>query len=327
MKITLVMASDEEGGLEKHVLELAAGLSQSHEVSLIAHQKYKSQVKSAVNFVAFDMSGSRYNPWTKYRLKKLILTTEPQVLHAHASKTAKLLQGILNSLNFPCVVTMHGAKKNIKTYLAFDHIICVSKRLAQIVGQPHKVSVVYNGISLNITAQPFVKNRKFIAIGRLNEVKGFNLLLAAWQNIPCELTIIGDGEERDSLEKLIKEYQLADRVKLYGYSNNIHPLIAEHEALIVSSLREGGPYTLAETLLLERPVIGTNVGMMSEFIPTEFLCEPNNILALQQLIQNYLKISDPESSFKTAYVLAQEQLTFTKMIDHTVQVYQSLFSV
>ncbi len=71
MKITLVMASDEEGGLEKHVLELAAGLSQSHEVSLIAHQKYKSQVKSAVNFVAFDMSGSRYNPWTKYRLKKI----------------------------------------------------------------------------------------------------------------------------------------------------------------------------------------------------------------------------------------------------------------
>jgi hypothetical protein len=38
----------------------------------------------------------------------------------------------------------------------YNHIICVSKRLAQIVGQPHKVSVVYNGISLNITAQPFV---------------------------------------------------------------------------------------------------------------------------------------------------------------------------
>ncbi len=70
MKITLVMASDEEGGLEKHVLELAAGLSQAHEVSLIAHQKYQSQVESSVNFVAFDMSGSRYNPWTKYLLKK-----------------------------------------------------------------------------------------------------------------------------------------------------------------------------------------------------------------------------------------------------------------
>lgn len=327
MKITLIMASDEEGGLEKHVLELATGLSQAHEVSLIAHQKYKSQVKSSVNFVAFDMSGSRYNPWTKYQLKKTILATEPQVLHAHASKTATLLQSMVAGFDFPCVVTVHGAKKKVDSYLAFDHIICVSGHLAQMVGQPHKVSVVYNGISLTIPAQPFIKNRKFIAIGRLNKVKGFSLLLAAWRNISCELTIVGDGEERDRLEKLIQEYQLADRVKLYGYSDNIHPLIAEHEALIVSSLREGGPYTLAESLLLNRPVIGTDVGMMSEFIPVEFLCKPNQILPLQQLIQNYLEVSDIEECFKIPYALAQEQLTFTKMIDHTVQVYQSLFSV
>ncbi|MCZ3130088.1 glycosyltransferase [Acinetobacter baumannii] len=326
MKITLVMASDEEGGLEKHVLELAAGLSQAHEVSLIAHQKYQSQVESSVNFVAIDMSGSRYNPWTKYLLKKTILGTEPQVLHAHASKTAKLLQGMIAGFDFPCVVTIHGAKKKIDSYLAFDHIICVSKRLAQIVGQPEKLSVVYNGISLNMPAQSFVKNRKFIAIGRLNEVKGFDLLLAAWRNISHQLTIVGDGEEREKLEQLIQEYQLADRVHLYGYSDNIHPLITDHEALIVSSLREGGPYTLAESLLLQRPVLGTDVGMMAEFIPVEFLCEPNNIEALQQVIQNYLDVVAPEASFKQAYALAQEQLTFTKMIDNTVKVYQSLLS-
>ncbi|MFV5614635.1 glycosyltransferase, partial [Acinetobacter baumannii] len=60
--------------------------------------------------------------------------------------------------------------------------------------------------------------------------------------------------------------------------------------------------------------------------PVEFLCEPNNIEALQQVIQNYLDVVVLEASFKKAYALAQEQLTFTKMIDHTVQVYQSLLS-
>ncbi|MFX6610359.1 glycosyltransferase, partial [Acinetobacter baumannii] len=60
--------------------------------------------------------------------------------------------------------------------------------------------------------------------------------------------------------------------------------------------------------------------------PVEFLCEPNNIEALQQVIQNYLDVVAPEASFKQAYVLAQEQLTFTKMIDNTVKVYQSLLS-
>ena len=49
--------------------------------------------------------------------------------------------------------------------------------------------------------------------------------------------------------------------------------------------------------------------MMAEFIPVEFLCEPNNIEALQQVIQNYLDVVAPEASFKQAYALAQEQLT------------------
>jgi len=112
MNITLVMASDEEGGLEKHVLELAEGLAEFHQVSLIAHQKYQSQLSKKVNFVVFDMSGSRYNPWTKYQLKKVILATQPDILHAHASKTAKLLQGMLKQFSFPSVVTVHGKKKS-----------------------------------------------------------------------------------------------------------------------------------------------------------------------------------------------------------------------
>ena len=37
-------------------------------------------------------------------------------------------------------------------------------------------------------------------------------------------------------------------------------------------------------------MLGTDVGMMAEFIPVEFLCEPNNIEALQQVIQNYLDV-------------------------------------
>ena len=104
MRITLVMASDEDGGLEKHVLELADGLAETgHRVSVIAHPRYQYQLKQHINFVAFDMSGSRYNPLTKYRLKKEILKTDPEILHAHASKTAKLLQSMLQQ--FPYVVS------------------------------------------------------------------------------------------------------------------------------------------------------------------------------------------------------------------------------
>lgn len=321
MRITMVMASDEDGGLEKHVIELSNGLAEQHQVSLIAHSRFSHLISPKVNFVEMDMSGSRHNPFTKIKLKRKILETKPDVLHAHASKTAKLLQHMISGFDFPSVVTMHGLKTNIKAYLAFDRIIAVSQRLANEINQPNTVSVVYNGAVVTEPVTPFQRNHKFLAIGRLNEVKGFDVLIRAWLDISHELLIIGDGEEQEKLQHLIEQLNLQDRVKLYGYSDHIHQQLNQAEALIISSHREGGPYTLSEALLLHRPVIGTDVGMMSEFVPSEFLCEINQSDALHQLIKRYINEPDVEQKFSNSFDLAKQQLSFDKMIAHTIDVY------
>jgi len=44
MKVTLVMAGDEEGGLEKHVVELANCLMKHHQVTVVAHENYRSRL-------------------------------------------------------------------------------------------------------------------------------------------------------------------------------------------------------------------------------------------------------------------------------------------
>ena len=322
MRITLVMASAEDGGLEKHVIELANGLSQTNKVSLIAHSRFSSLVNPAVNFVEMDLSGSRHNPWTKYQLKKKILATQPEVLHVHAAKTAQFVQSMVVGFHFPCIVTVHGQKKKNQVNQAFDQIIVVSEQLKLQLPDPSKVSVVYNGVEIKESVTPFQKNRKFIAIGRLNEVKGFDVLLKAWQHIPHHLTIAGEGEQRPQLEQLIQEYDLPNRVKLVGHSTEIQKLICEHEALIVSSLREGGPYTLGEALLLQRPVIGTRVGMMQEFLANEYLCEPNDAVALQHVIEHYCAQEHSTDAFQPAFDLAQQHLTIQHMLSNTVTVYQ-----
>ena len=92
----------------------------------------------------------------------------------------------------------------------------------------------------------------------------------------------------------------------------------------MSSLREGGPYTLAESLLLQRPVLGTNVGMMAEFVPADFLCGTGSSASLNNLIGNYLLEDDPSILFTMTYERAKEQLTFQKMIENTIKTYQNL---
>lgn len=195
MRITLVMASAEDGGLEKHVIELANGLSRQHAVSLIAHPRFLDQVDEKVSFIAMDMRGSRHNPWLKYKLKNKIKETAPDIVHAHASKTAQLMQSMVKKLSVPCLVTIHGVKSNVKPYLDFDHIIAVSQRLVKAL-PALKTSVVHNGVNYDaLKVIPFAKNRKFIAIGRLNEVKGFDILLRAWAELPYHLTIAGEGNK------------------------------------------------------------------------------------------------------------------------------------
>lgn len=321
MRITLVMASCEDGGLEKHVIELANGLALEHHVSLIAHPRFKTWLSDRVELINFDMSGSRHNPWTKYQLKKKIQMTAPDIVHAHASKTAQLMSGLIKKIKVPCIVTVHGAKSKLKPYAAFDTIIAVSQKLAEHINLPSKTEVIYNGVMLSQATQPWEKNRKFLAIGRLNEVKGFDVLIQAWVGIEAQLNIYGEGEQLQRLQALIEQLGLHNQVKLCGFSHEIQQKISQHEALIVSAQREGGPYTLSEALLLNRPVIGTDVGMMAEFVPDEFLCVPNEINELRRIILAYLCTQDPLSLYQPAFEKAKKNLTYTAMLEQTLLTY------
>ena len=86
MHICMVMAGDEEGGLEKHVVELANGLAQAgQKVTLIAHEKYAERV-SGVEFKALDLSKSRK---TRFCCGSCIRPLKPRMLMSCMCKPTK----------------------------------------------------------------------------------------------------------------------------------------------------------------------------------------------------------------------------------------------
>ncbi|NWK53156.1 glycosyltransferase [Acinetobacter sp. SwsAc5] len=328
MHICLVMAGDEDGGLEKHVVELANGLVKyGHKVTLIAHEKYQSRV-DGVDFKALDLSKGRRNLILLWQLYHLVKSIRADVLHVHANKAVTMIAPFLTWLKIPSVATLHNFKRNITAFEKFDRVIAVSQSVANQFSNQQKVRVVLNGVSVpknEVSEKKINSNIQALAIGRLVPAKGFDLLIEAWQGISANLIIIGDGPDRESLQQQIDLLGLQQNIQLLGHRSDVNELLYKSDILVISSRNEGGPYTLSEALLSNRPVISTNVGMVSDILPFEFICPIQDVLALHNLIEKHFSnFKDLEQSFKPIYELAKQNLTIDAMLEHTVQVYQEL---
>lgn len=341
-RITMVMAGDEEGGLEKHVVELSNGLAaRGYSVSVIAHAKYQSRLSHDVSFYALDLSRSRRNPLVLWQLYQAIKQSQPQLLHVQANKAVAMVAPLLNWLKVPAVATLHNRKKQLKAFGRFDRIIAVSQQVATqfeqtAINAQNKVRVVLNGVAIQHAPKPDLnpdqktslkskQNIQAIAIGRLVTAKGFDLLIEAWQGISANLWIVGDGSDIDALHSQIQQAGLADRIELLGHRHDIADLLTQADVFIISSRNEGGPYTLAEALLLQTPVLATQVGMVPDVLPVALTCEPNNSVALHQLLQTYVpQLKLLHTLSEPVYQFAQDHLSFEAMLTHTIAVYEEL---
>ncbi len=328
MHICMVMAGDEEGGLEKHVVELANALVRSgQQVTLIAHQKYAERVHGVI-FKALDLSKSRKNPILLWKLYKTIQATQADLVHVQASKAAAMVAPLLRWLKQPSVATVHGLKKNTRAFTQFNRIIAVSQNVARLFSDDSKVRIVFNGVKqpeFDVTSRKVQQPLQAIAIGRLVSVKGFDLLIDAWKDVDAQLWIVGDGSEKEALQQQIDGLGLAQKIRLLGQRDDINQLLQQADFLVISSRKEGGPYTLAEALLMHCPVISTDVGMVSQILPDTMICPVEDTRALQQLIQQSVNnYSTLQQHSQALYTLAQQQLTLEAMTANTLEVYREI---
>ncbi len=73
--------------------------------------------------------------------------------------------------------------------------------------------------------------------------------------------LLGDGDDRAKLTQYINENDLKDNVKILGFIENPYPYIKNSIATVLTSLSEGFSLALVESVMLNTPIISTDVGV------------------------------------------------------------------
>jgi glycosyltransferase involved in cell wall biosynthesis len=176
--------------------------------------------------------------------------------------------------------------------------------------------------------QPFI-----LSVGRLEENKGFSLLLDALATIrsylPSKwlLMIVGEGPERNHLEQKIRKYQFRDHVRLLGSVDDItlHNLYELATLFVHPTLFEGSSLVTLEAMCHSRPLIGTIVGGIPDKIvrgQNGFLIPPGDSKALADKILLALRDQNKLRAMGTAsYHLAMERFDWRVVIHRTLDLY------
>ena len=288
-------------GSERSLLDLLSLARSSVRAHVLCNAEAMAEAARAAGHEAtLCREMEELSPWTapRWRVAGLLAGVRaclacaddfgPDLLHANNLWVNQIAQPVALLRRRPVVVhvrakTIRSGRELSLVRLA-DHVIAISDNVAGPVRAMRwrrgGVSVIHDPIRLDGPAgladsQPDRGRRtgpvRLAAAGRLSAEKGFDrcLRLLAWlreRGLEAELTIYGDGPERGALEKLSRELGLAEAVRWAGFCADLPRRLAEAEALLVSSHREGLGRVIVEAGMVGAAAISVDVDGTGEAI-------------------------------------------------------------
>lgn len=174
-----------------------------------------------------------------------------------------------------------SAEEEKKCYEKFDAIVCVAETMKESFikkyGMAEKVHVLYNPLdfesvikkSAEKTDFKFGDGMKFVLAGTFIKIKGFDRFVKVCKRLKDDgehfsALIMGDGEEKENIKKIIAETNLGDTVKILDFQTNPYKYIAHSDVYVCSSYAEGYSTAVSESVALNVPVITTECSGMRE---------------------------------------------------------------
>jgi glycosyltransferase involved in cell wall biosynthesis len=290
-KVSLFIPSLRGGGAEKMFINLANEfVERGIDVDLVLAQKEGPYLKDVSDKVDIVDLKSRRVLFSLFPLIKYLRKEKPSVVlstlnHANiiiliakifSFSKAKIIIRIPNYFSI-------SAENKIKIlakifYKRADKIIAISKGIkgdliSTLKIKENKIKVIYNPIfKKNIIQKSKEKNVHswlkeknipiILGVGRLTEQKDFSTLIRAFYKLrkkrEVKLIILGEGEKRKELEKLIKELKLENDVSMPGFVNNPYSYMKKADVFVLSSGWEGFGNVIVEAMTCGTSIVSTN---------------------------------------------------------------------
>jgi glycosyltransferase involved in cell wall biosynthesis len=344
-KILLAITKSNWGGAQKYVYTLANMLKNKGflvKVLLggngVLKEKLESidievlQAKSLQRDISFFGDIKSF-----FEILKILRNEKPDVFHLNSSKIGAIgaFAGRLSRIK-KIIFTAHGFTFNEdrnpimkfilkviywKTFVYSHKTIFVSKetkrQAPKFLIPSSKFKVIYNGIEpLNFYEKNIAREKLDLkqeetivgTIAELHSIKNLVFLIEKFRKVNAKLVIIGEGEERKKLERLIDKNGLNKKVILKGFIEEAGQFLKAFNLFVLPSKSEAMPLSIIEAMQANIPIVASPVGGIPEMVP-------ENCLFNEDLVQ---KITE-QLQWKPSYNL--DEFSPEKMTEKTILLY------
>mgnify|MGYP001590393029 CR=1 FL=1 len=207
-----------------------------------------------------------------------------------------------------------------------------------------ELKLIYNGIdALKIefltedkARQKLLKKRFDFIIGTIANfyqtkglsyfIKAAKILKEKFEKENIKFLIIGDGEERKNIERLIEETGLKNEIILAGQIPEARKFMKAFDIFVLPSVKEGFPWVILEAMAAKVPVISTSVGAVPEIIENGkngILVEPKNPRQIAEAIRYLMENEHARQEFALrAHQTALFKFPIEKMVRETEMLFE-----
>lgn len=321
---------------------------------LIDYTKENQNEKEALdNYYSILANPLKFNKIIKDKYDCVIACNHnaPSYFASYMNNTPKVvwIRGDMSELNYksisPSALEYSGVKQEYNmqknVFKTFDSIVVISEVVKKALIENFEITDNIYEIPNSVDVEKIKKLSMeeinlpneyiFTTLGRLDNNKNQILLLKAAKLVKesrndFKILLLGDGEDRNLLEKFIKENDLSENVQILGFKDNPYSYIKNSTATVLTSLSEGFSLALVESVVLDTPIISTNVGIAKELID-KYNCGTlinYDELEIANCLLKYMEhgdISKEKRSFDIGreFDIENELLKTTKVIDDTIK--------